>query len=72
VRRSGLRYLSLVAVVALALTACGNGAGDGDRQVEVFGSFTAEEADRFRQALEPFEQETGIQVRYEGSATSRR
>jgi alpha-glucoside transport system substrate-binding protein len=67
VGRSRFRYLPLLAVLALALTACGNGGGDSGRQVEIFGAFTAEEADQFRRALEPFEQETGIEVRYEGS-----
>ncbi len=36
--------------------------------VNIFGVYTGEDADRFRAALVPFEQATGIDVQYEGSA----
>ncbi len=36
--------------------------------VTVFGAFVDEEARRFEEAIRPFEERTGIQVRYEGSS----
>ena len=36
-------------------------------EVQIFGAFVDEDARRFRAALEPFIEQTGIQVEYEGS-----
>lgn len=74
-RRWGVLLLAL----ALVAVGCGDddddaggaggddgGAVEGDT-VTVFGAFIDAEAAAFEAALEPFEEETGIDVRYEGS-----
>lgn len=43
------------------------GGGGGARTVTVLGAFTGEQQANLEAALEPFEEETGIQVVYEGS-----
>lgn len=74
--RKGIRYwLPLLAVVALAATACegdpgGGGGGDGSESgsVRVMSAFTGPEAEAFRKSFAAFEEETGITVDYEPSA----
>ena len=45
------------------------GGGGGGGEVNVLGAFVEVDADNFEQsAIEPFEEETGIEVTYEGSA----
>jgi len=69
------RWMALLAGVALVAAACGDdddggGGGGGGGQggtVTVFGAFVNEEASAFEAALRPFEEETGIDVRYEGT-----
>jgi alpha-glucoside transport system substrate-binding protein len=69
-----------VVLLALALVAAGCGddddeggggggtdGGGGGGTVTVFGAFVDAEAAAFEAALKPFEDETGIDVRYEGS-----
>jgi alpha-glucoside transport system substrate-binding protein len=70
-----------VALVSLALVAAGcgddddeggggggdGGGGGGGSTVSVFGAFVGDEAEAFETALEPFEERTGIDVRYEGT-----
>jgi alpha-glucoside transport system substrate-binding protein len=63
-------------LVALALTGAVVAVGCGsdevgtnvDRDIEVFGPYRDEEADRFEEVLAQFEKETGIGVRYIGSS----
>lgn len=49
-----------------ALGAGGSDPGDG--VVQVFGTFTAEEAQAFNASVKPFEEKTGIDVRYTGNS----
>lgn len=66
-----------VALASLILVACGGSDGaadssggeeDDNREVLVFGAFTDSDVDRFEASMAPFEEETGIDVTYEGSA----
>lgn len=68
----GLRHLVVsLAAVALVAAGCGDdddGGGDGaGGTVTVFGAFIDAEAAAFEAALQPFEERTGIDVRYEGT-----
>ena len=67
-----------ILVLSLVLTGCGQTATEeaGDEPAEepaeektvtVFGAFVDEDARRFREAMKPFEESTGITVEYEGS-----
>ncbi|MGH9136650.1 MAG: ABC transporter substrate-binding protein [Acidimicrobiales bacterium] len=61
-------------LVAAALVAAGCGddddeAGGGGGTVTIFGAFVDDEAAAFEAALVPFEEESGIDVRYEGSGS---
>jgi alpha-glucoside transport system substrate-binding protein len=70
-RTSWSRRLSAVAAAGLVLAAgCGSDdlRTDVDRDIEVFGPYQNEEADRFEEVLEQFERDTGIGVRYVGSS----
>jgi alpha-glucoside transport system substrate-binding protein len=49
-----------------ATTADGGGSAEGDT-VTIFGAFIDSEAEAFEEALAPFEDETGIDVQYEGT-----
>lgn len=71
----GRRRLAILVAAALLAAACGDddeaggeGSGDGDT-VTIFGAFVDAEAEAFEEALVPFEEETGIDVRYEGSGS---
>ncbi len=44
------------------------GADDGDDEVTILGAFGGAEAEGFEAALKPFEEESGIDVKYENSA----
>jgi alpha-glucoside transport system substrate-binding protein len=64
--------LVVMAVVALAACAPGDGAEDGseaadDQVVNIFGAFVDTDAERFEESMVPFEDETGIEIVYEGS-----
>lgn len=76
------KWLSLFAILAMVLAACGDGdggtattgAGGGDgggdfegEVVNVFGAFVDADAAAFDATVAPFEEETGIDVVYEGS-----
>lgn len=74
------RLLSMLFAFALVVAACGdddddnggaaNGNGDGDLSgttVTIFGAFVEGEAESFEASLESFQEETGIDVRYEGT-----
>lgn len=68
------RWVVLFAAAALLAAGCGDDDGGGDTggggeggTVTVFGAFIDTEAAAFEAALAPFEEETGIDVRYEGT-----
>lgn len=71
-----VRVLSLAALVCLVATAClgedsgggDAGGGEGGGAIEVFGAFTADEQDLFVESFAAFEEESGIDVTYNGSA----
>jgi alpha-glucoside transport system substrate-binding protein len=68
----------LFVVLGLLVAACGGGAeeeadsgdagGDEENTVTIFGAFVDDEAARFEEAMRPFEEETGIDVVYEGNS----
>jgi alpha-glucoside transport system substrate-binding protein len=68
------RFSWLLVAVALAGTTFVAGCGSDavgtnvDRDLEVFGPYRNEEADRFEEVLARFERKTGIGVRYVGSS----
>lgn len=59
------------AVLALALSACGGddseGTAAGGGEVTILGGWVDTDADNFREAITPFEEETGIEITYTGS-----
>lgn len=59
--------LIIVMIAMTSLTAGGQQQAEPARVVTVFGAFVDEEARRFEEAIRPFEEATGIQIRYEGS-----
>ncbi len=70
------QMLSLFIVLAFVLAACGGGGEvpveepeeEGEQKtVSIFGAFVDEDARRFEASMVPFEEETGIDVEYEGS-----
>lgn len=69
------RILTLMLLTVLIAAACGNddddAAGDGDgvsgEVVTIIGAFVDDEAAAFETAVAPFEEETGIDIRYEGT-----
>ncbi|KGE71240.1 ABC transporter substrate-binding protein [Spirochaeta lutea] len=71
------KAIILVMIAALLVPAALFAGGQGEQQaqpsaeaqktVRIFGAFRAEEAARFREALKPFIDRTGINVIYEGS-----
>lgn len=67
-----LLVLLLAATVVAGLAfAGGSQEGEGKEKpqvVNIFGAFVDEDANRFEKSMVPFEEETGIEVEYEGSA----
>ncbi|OHV33576.1 MULTISPECIES: ABC transporter substrate-binding protein [Pseudofrankia] len=60
-----LAALSVVAVLGLGAGACG---GISSQQtISVLGTWTGDEQERFADVLRPFERETGIHVRFDGT-----
>lgn len=66
--------IGLVLALSAPLAACNNaqteggtGGDAGDRTVTVLGVIVGEQQDKLEQALAPFEEETGIDVIYEGT-----
>lgn len=66
-RRLGAAVASISILVAAA---CGGGAveSDGTRTLTVFGPYRGAEADAFAASMRSFEEQSGIDVRYVGSA----
>jgi alpha-glucoside transport system substrate-binding protein len=62
------RLFVLFAVLALALGACGPVTTDAGPSLSVFGPWRGADAEDFRATLEQFGDESGIDVRYIGSA----
>jgi alpha-glucoside transport system substrate-binding protein len=61
--------LIVVALAGATLAACGSSSPTPDRDaIDVFGPYRDVEADNFAASLRGFEQETGIEVDYTGSA----
>lgn len=76
----GLRLAAMAGVGAVVLTGClssgdsdsdssssSGGSDAGDGVVEVFGAFTGTEQDSFEESVAPFEDESGIDVKYTGN-----
>ena len=61
--------LILLVVVAVLAAACSSASPDDRPIVEVFGPYRAEEAAHFAASFAPFEEQTGIDVRYVGSGS---
>lgn len=62
--------LGLSIAALLTLSACGGGDGaseSAERTVTVLGVIVGEQQEKFEEALQPFEEETGIDVIYEGT-----
>ncbi|ESA32965.1 abc transporter substrate-binding protein [Leptolyngbya sp. Heron Island J] len=60
--------LSIAALLALSACDGGDGASDSAEQtVTVLGVIVGEQQEKFEEALKPFEEETGIDVIYEGT-----
>jgi alpha-glucoside transport system substrate-binding protein len=73
-RHGSRRWAALLAVLVLIAAACGDdddedggGAAEDGGTVSIFGAFIDAEAEAFEAALEPFEEESGIDVSYEGT-----
>ena len=81
-KRTKFLLVALLAIVAaFVMAACAPGDGgedgegdggepaeaEGDGVVNIFGAFVDEDAERFAAAMAPFEEETGIDIVYEGS-----
>lgn len=66
------RCFAIVAVIGAVLSSCvsggGPGIGDDTGVIEVFGPWRGVEADRFGDVLRAFEQQSGFEVQYIGSA----
>jgi alpha-glucoside transport system substrate-binding protein len=63
------RHLAVV-VACLAIAGCGDGENstEAGRTIDVFGPYRDAEADNFAASLQEFEDDTGLTVRYTGSA----
>ncbi len=61
--------LAVVATCSTLLVGCTNGRQPENQQpqVSILGVVTGEQEEKLRQALQPFEEQTGIQVKYEGT-----
>lgn len=60
--------LMVLLIAGSAVFAAGQREVDDAKVVTVFGAFVDEEQRRFEEAIRPFEEATGIEVRYEGSS----
>ena len=61
--------LILLVVVSVLAVACSSASPDDRPIVEVFGPYSGEEAAHFAASFAPFEEQTGIDVRYVGSGS---
>ena len=59
---------ALLVITCLAVVSCGGAPSSDGRVIEVFGSYRNVEADNFAASLRQFEDDTGLRVRYTGSA----
>lgn len=59
---------ALLLAFAVAVVGCAGGGDNDGRPLEIFGPYREAEADNFAASLAEFEQATGIEVRYTGSA----
>lgn len=68
--RRPVRLTVILSAMALLGAAClgpGGGEGGGENVVTVMATWTDAEAQAFEETVRPFEEETGVDVRYEGS-----
>lgn len=63
-----MRRLVGALVAAVAIAGCADDSGSTGEVIEVFGPYRDVEADNFAASLQEFEDDTGIRVRYTGSA----
>lgn len=63
-----MRRRAATFVVCLAIAGCGANASDSEVTIDVFGPYRDAEADNFAASLQQFEDDTGLTVRYTGSA----
>jgi len=63
-----MRRRAATLVVCLAIAGCGANASDSELTIDVFGPYRDAEADNFAASLQQFEDDTGLTVRYTGSA----
>ncbi len=68
-RRRRVSALTLLTVGAVLVAACSSAAPDDRPVVEVFGPYRGEDASRFAAAFAPFEEQTGIDIRYVGTGS---
>jgi alpha-glucoside transport system substrate-binding protein len=68
-RRRANRFAVLAVAVALVGAACSPEVSEDRVTIEVFGPYRGEEAIRFAASFAPFEEETGIDVRYVGTGS---
>jgi alpha-glucoside transport system substrate-binding protein len=67
-RRAARRAAAAGALLALA-SGCGDGAGTDTAQIEIFGTFTAGDAESFARSLDSVERDLGVDVRFVGSSS---
>ncbi|MQA86565.1 MAG: extracellular solute-binding protein [Streptosporangiales bacterium] len=68
--RRPVRLTVVLSAMSLLSAAClgpGGGEGGGENVVTVLGTWTDAEAKAFEESVKPFEEETGVDVKYEGS-----
>ena len=63
-----MKRIAVILTSCVALVACGRGDGETNDVIEVFGPYRTVEADNFAASLQEFENDTGLTVRYTGSA----
>jgi alpha-glucoside transport system substrate-binding protein len=63
------RLLKLGVAVSLLVSACASTVSDTRPIIEVFGPYRGEEAGKFAASFAPFEEQTGYDVRYVGTAS---
>jgi alpha-glucoside transport system substrate-binding protein len=67
--RRASRILAVGIVLAIFATACSDAEQDSVTVIDVFGPYRGEEAVKFAASIEPFELETGYDVRYVGTGS---